>query len=463
MVFEPEQQDNIYERIRLAVANASAISNFSLNSPEKAITDDGFSAEMRERQHEVLAVQLSAYIDYAGKDITEQDLDDLGIDSENIDLDLLNSYVDRSDLDRLARRYSVFRDPGSFATGTVTFQTSNSEVVIPEGTPVGTRPDAEGDFLEFETTEEVVSAQGSTEVDASIQAVERGLDHNVGPDSITYLPESISGVNGDPPVSNAGSTTGGEAEETQSELRERAREAFVGTSGGGTLEGFENGLVAKFEGLDDTDVKVVEYPNQDPVAFDYIVDGGPSESELENAKDDLRPLAIEGTLVRPSKITLDISADVNGTDIDVASVEEDLRDYITTLGLESTYVIDRVIQVIMNGDSGIESIENLTHTVVDETITYQSGTSVYSLARSPIVTDSIANVEDDSGDAYINGTDYEELDGNSDGNQDSIDWSIGGSNPDDSEDFFLDYEVDHDIEFGSREKPVPGSVSITVI
>ena len=90
MVLEPEQQEQIYERIRDAIAAASAITNFSPNSPERAITDDGFSAEMRERQHEALAIQLSAYIDYAGKRITEQDLDDLGVDAERVNLELLN-------------------------------------------------------------------------------------------------------------------------------------------------------------------------------------------------------------------------------------------------------------------------------------------------------------------------------------------------------------------------------------
>jgi len=461
MVLEPEQQEQIYERIRDAIAAASAITNFSPNSPERAITDDGFSAEMRERQHEALAVQLSAYIDYAGKEITEQDLDDLGVDAERVDLELLNSYIESSDLDALAKRYSTFRDPGTFATGTVTFETSADEVLIPNGTVVGTQPDADGEYLAFFTTTEVVSPQGESSVDVDIEAAERGTDYNVGAGTITFLFQSVPGVGGNPPVTNPEATTGGEDEETDEELRARAKESLVGTSGGGTLQGVENGLIAAFAGLDSENVEIVE--DTDENTFDYVVDGGPSDDALRDKMDELRPVAIEGTLVRPTQVTLDITADVSGSDVDVAAVEEDLRTYVGNLGLGDTYVIDRVIQTIMNADDGIEGIDSLTTTAVDEVHTYQAGTSVYALDRAPIVAGSVANVEDDSGDQYEKGTDYQEVDDSGDGTPDAIDWSIGGAAPDDGETFTVDYQVDHDVTFGTQEKSVVGDATVTEV
>jgi len=461
MVLEPEQQEQIYERIRDAIAAASAITNFSPNSPERAITDDGFSAEMRERQHEALAVQLSAYIDYAGKEITEQDLDDLGVDAERVDLELLNSYIESSDLDALAKRYSTFRDPGTFATGTVTFETSADEVLIPNGTVVGTQPDADGEYLAFFTTTEVVSPQGESSVDVDIEAAERGTDYNVGAGTITFLFQSVPGVGGNPPVTNPEATTGGEDEETDEELRARAKESLVGTSGGGTLQGVENGLIAAFAGLDSENVEIVE--DTDENTFDYVVDGGPSDDALRDKMDELRPVAIEGTLVRPTQVTLDITADVSGSDVDVAAVEEDLRTYVGNLGLGDTFVIDRVIQTIMNADDGIEGIDSLTTTAVDEVHTYQAGTSVYALDRAPIVAGSVANVEDDSGDQYEKGTDYQEVDDSGDGTPDAIDWSIGGAAPDDGETFTVDYQVDHDVTFGTQEKSVVGDATVTEV
>ena len=461
MVLEPEQQEQIYERIRDAIAAASAITNFSPNSPERAITDDGFSAEMRERQHEALAVQLSAYIDYAGKEITEQDLDDLGVDAERVDLELLNSYIESSDLDALAKRYSTFRDPGTFATGTVTFETSADEVLIPNGTVVGTQPDADGEYLAFFTTTEVASPQGESSVDVDIEAAERGTDYNVGAGTITFLPQSVPGVGGNPPVTNPEATTGGEDEETDEELRARAKESLVGTSGGGTLQGVENGLIATFAGLDSENVEIVE--DTDENTFGYVVDGGPSDDALRDKMDELRPVAIEGTLVRPTQVTLDITADVSGSDVDVAAVEEDLRTYVGNLGLGDTFVIDRVIQTIMNADDGIEGIDSLTTTAVDEVHTYQAGTSVYALDRAPIVAGSVANVEDDSGDQYEKGTDYQEVDDSGDGTPDAIDWSIGGAAPDDGETFTVDYQVDHDVTFGTQEKSVVGDATVTEV
>jgi hypothetical protein len=105
---------------------------------------------LAELRSEALSVQLSARIDYAGKTITEEDLENLDLDPDKVDLDLLNSFQSDADLDELAKRNGVFRDPGSFATGTVTFQTTSDSVTIPKGTVVGTQPDADGDYLAFE-------------------------------------------------------------------------------------------------------------------------------------------------------------------------------------------------------------------------------------------------------------------------------------------------------------------------
>jgi len=360
MTLQPDPQDTIFDRIKNAIAAASDITNFSPNSPEKAITDDGFSAEMRERQHEALYIQLSARVDYAGKELTEDDLEDLGLDPTQIDLDLLNSYVSDDDLDEFAKRNGVFRDPGSYATGTVTFTVANDTVTIPKGTGVGTEPDADGDFLEFETTEEVTPADGATTVDADVQAVERGAAYNAGSGKLTYLPSPPPGIQGDPPVTNANATSGGENEETNAELRSRTKSALTENSGGGTLNGVEGGMIAEFDGLDPGDVVVDEFPNADPVYFDVVVDGGPSDADAKAAIDDLRPVAVDGNLVRPSAITIDVSADITGTDIDTAKVEGDVTDYLAALGLGEDVIRDQLIATIITADEDVDGIDSLT-------------------------------------------------------------------------------------------------------
>jgi len=462
MTLQPEDQTSIYDRLKSAIASASSITNFSPNSPEKAISDDGFAAEFRERQHEALSVQLSARIDYAGKTITEEDLEDLDLDPDKVGLDLLNSFQSDSDLDELAKRNGVFRDPGSFATGTVTFQTTSDAATIPQGTVVGTQPDADGDYIPLETTEEVSPAAGNTQVDAEIQAINRGPEYNVGSSTITYIPSPPPGVEGDPPVNNATATTGGEAEESNSELRERAKDFLVTTSGGGTKGGLEGALVAEYAGLDEGDVIVDEFPNADPIYADVIIDGGPSDGDAQSSIDDFRPVGVSHNLVRPTQVTINLDVTVDGTDVDAAEVESDLNDYLTGLGISEDVVRDQLVATTMTADRDIDGIDSLTVTVVDEVHTYQTGTSVYTLEKTPIVSDSVANVDDASGDAYVNGTDYDEVDDSGDGKQDAIDWSVGGSTPDDGEDFEVDYEVPDDIAVGDREKAEPGAVTVTV-
>lgn len=360
MTLQPEDQESIFTRIRDAIAAASPITNFSENSPERAISDDGFAAEMRERQHELLHVQLSARVDYAGKTITEADLEDLDIDPATVDLELLNSYQEDSDLDEFAKRNGVTRDPGNFATGTVTFQVSTDSTTIPEGTLVTTQPDADGETIDFETTEDVSPADGADTVDAPIQSVDRGAEFNVGSGALTHLPDPPPQVVGNPPVTNAEATTGGEDEETNAELRQRTKTALVGTSGGGTTGGVETGLVEAFDGLDLENVVIDENPTGDPQDFDVVVDGGPSDAELEAKIDELQPVAIEGHLVRPTDISIDVDATVTGTDVDTGTVEEDVRDYVTSLGLGDDVVRDQIVAAVVTADDAIVGIDSLS-------------------------------------------------------------------------------------------------------
>jgi len=462
MTLQPEDQSTIYERIKSAIASASEITNFSPNSPEKAITDDGFAAEMRERQHEALSVQLSARIDYAGKTITEDGLEDLDVDPESVDLDLLNSFQSDRDLDELAKRNGVFRDPGSFATGTVTFETKSSSVTIPTGTIVGTQPDADGDLLAFQTTEEVTSAGDETTVDAPIEAMNRGNEYNVGSETITFIPAPPPGVEGNPPVENANATTGGEPEESNAELRDRATNFLVTTSGGGTKGGLEGALVAEFTGLDLGDVIVDEFPDADPIYADVIIDGGPADDDAQDAIDKYRSVAVRHNLVRPKPVTIDLDVTVSGNNVDAADVEAELNDYLTTQGIGDDVIRDQLVASTMTADGNVEGIDSLTVSIVGETHTFDAGVDVYALDKSPIVADSVVNVVDDSGDAYENGTDYDETDDDGDGEQDAIDFSVGGGTPDDGEAFDVEYEVPDDIPVGDREKAEPGAVTVTV-
>ncbi|GGM64146.1 putative phage protein gp47/JayE [Halarchaeum rubridurum] len=351
----PQTQQQVYEAVRDRIRESDAdITNFSPNSPERALTDDGFAGAFRALEHAKLAVQLSGWIAYAGGPITEDDLTDLGIDPDVVDLDLLNSLMEDADLDALAARNSVTRDPGTYATGTIQITTASETTTVDAGFRVTTDPP---DALAFETTADVTPDAGATTVTAPIQALARGADHNVGSGTIQTMPSPPPGVEG---VTNPTATTGGENPETNAEFRERAQAAIVQNSGGGTTGGIEGGLASRFDGVDLGDVIVDEHRNASPPNADVIVNGGPSDSEVQAAIDELRPSAVEHTLVRPTLVTIDVDVDLAGTGVDTDAVEAAVTQYLAGLGLGEDVIRDKLIQNVMNADGDIDSIDSLT-------------------------------------------------------------------------------------------------------
>jgi uncharacterized phage protein gp47/JayE len=349
----PETDGSIFDRIASTIANLSPISNFSENSPERAIVS-GVSDELREIQHELLSVQLSARIQFAGKTITEDDLRELNIDPEPVDLDLVNSFQSDSDLDLLVRRNGISRDPGSFATGEVVFQLTADTAVIEQGVPITTAPDGRGEVQRFETTESVSASSGDTQLTVSVQATERGTASNVGIGQLTRLPSPPPFVSS---VSNTTPTSGGEQPETNAELRERFRTAIVGSSGGGTTQGVRNGLVESIDGLDDEDVIIDESVSS---GFEVIVDGGASDSVVQSEIDRLQPVAVDGQLVRPTDVQVDVTVDVTGQDIQTADVETAITRFLAALGLGEDLIRDQLVAEIIGSDSGIRGISNLS-------------------------------------------------------------------------------------------------------
>lgn len=363
MTFEPDLADpetdgSIFDQIASTISNLSSITNFAVNSPERALIG-GISDEFRERQHELLSVQLSARVNFAGKTITESDLERLAVDPSRVNLDLLNSFQEDSDLDAVAARNGITRDPGSFASGQVTFQITSDTAVIPEGTLVTTDPVGDAEPIRFETTEEAAASSGDTQLTASIEALERGQSGNVGSGTITRIPSPPPLVGGDPAVNNSAATTGGEDEESNAELRERTKNALVGSAGGGTTEGVESGLVEAFDGLDLEDVLIDESASVQP-GFEVVVDGGPSDSVLKDEIGILQPVAIEGRLVRPTDVTIDVTVSVSGSNIDTGAVQDAVIDLISGLGLGGDVIRDQLIVAIMTADDNISGIDSLS-------------------------------------------------------------------------------------------------------
>jgi uncharacterized phage protein gp47/JayE len=356
---DPDSSGSIFDQIASFIAANSPITNFSVNSPEQAIVG-AVADEFRERQHELLSVQLSARVRTSGKQLTAADLAELNVDPARVNLELLNSFQQRSDLDRLALRNGITRDPGSVAQGAVTFSITSDTAVIPAGTVITTPTDGTGENIEFITTEEAVASPGDSQVSVGVEAVERGGQGNIAAGRLTELPSPPPLVSA---VTNTAATTGGEDEESNPELRERVRTALVGTAEGGTAEGVQSGLIETFAGLDENDVVIDESASVQP-GFEVIARGGPTDTALQDEIDKLQPVAVEGQLVRPTTVTINVSADVSsdGGTVDTASVEDSIRIFIETLGLGSNFIRDQLIATIINNGDSIRGIDSLTTT-----------------------------------------------------------------------------------------------------
>jgi len=146
---------------------------------------------------------------------------------DDIGLVLRSAQIDHAEgkaLDLLTALIGITRDEADKATGTAKFSRSDpapSDYVIPEGTVVQTDSI---DPIQFETTEGVILEQDTTSVTASIKAVNGGPEANVGPNTLTVMPDPPTGIEN---VTNPAETTGGSARETDDELRQRAKEELA--------------------------------------------------------------------------------------------------------------------------------------------------------------------------------------------------------------------------------------------
>lgn len=326
-----------------------------------------FSEEIREAELDNTAAYLDGLIDYAGGDITEDDLRELGID-DAATVDEINERLEDNNLSELVKIVGVERRQGDTAVGTVTFTTASESTVIPAGTTVATQPDANGEILEFATDSEVSTGSGETTVNAEITAEQVGSDYNVGAGTITYLPDPPVNVQA---VSNAEATSGGEDIETNDELRERAKQSIFQNSGGGTVQGLVGYIEQNVEGVAEAEVDEKTSGDAWHGAYPHghvIVDGGQDNTVL-NAIEAARPVSVEHFLVRPSTYTLSLTTNlIGGEEIDETLVESAISSYLGTLGLDDDVIVNKIIQATLNADDDIVNVDSIDFSIENESI-----------------------------------------------------------------------------------------------
>ena len=455
MTIQPRDVDEIYESLRDRITGKTAkLTNFAETSFNYVWTR-GWSRDIQEQEEQTLAALLAAWPDYAGKELTEDDMEALGIEYEP---DEINEYMDSQHLDELAKLVGESRFEGQKAKGKVTFQVSGDNVQIFEGVTIGTTPDANGEFLSFrvdadgdgeideESDASVSPDPGESEVTVDIVAEEVGTEYNVGAGQITFLPSPPVGVLG---AANETATSGGLDVQSDADFREDIKTAVTRTSGGGTVAGVAGFISNNVDGVNNDSVLVQEFVEQNPPFANVVVDGG-SDQEVLDAIDQARPVGIQHNLVRPAIYQLRINSRVSGSSsINTGRIEDEIEEYILSLQLGENFLQDKIIQRVFNADVSVDNITYLdttVSTVLNEFNEYGQD-DIYRVGYPYGEGGLSREITDEEDNTYQKGVDYVETSVTPSGNLNGIDWGVGGDSPQQGVEFLVDYYMSERFTF----------------
>lgn len=350
------------------------------------------SGPIREAELKALAAELAGYVEFAGKELSQDDLDALGI--EGVEPSEINPYMADEQLDSLAANFGVQRDPGAVAEGEVTFEVVDDGVQIEEGTVVSTSlrsgedrrdfvVDVDGDGeITTDPAPTTTADAGETSVTVPVVATEAGTEYNVAGGEITRIPVPRPGVQS---VENTQAITGGEDPQSNSSLRSDVQSALVRESGGGTRQGIQ-GYIESNSSEEISSVGINEFTDRDPPFVDVVIDGG-NESELRQLIDESKPVGIRHNLVRPTTVRVGVQGGVLvDADIDASSIQSILLQRLSSFNVGDNFYRSQFLGVLLNANANVVSgpVLNTTfESVSREQQEYVSGQSIYDLDYGP--------------------------------------------------------------------------------
>ena len=393
MVTEPRTIEEITSALREQLqAETDALTNFSDGSFNQSYLQ-AHAAQIREAEIKALAAELAGVVEYAGRELTAGDLEDLGV--ESVTPAEVNEYMQREHLDLLARNFGQQRGLGSTATTKLEFTVADDTVAIEEGTIVSNSLQASDDQVDFIvdvdgdgviSTDPAPTASpdaGSNTVVVDAVAASVGTEYNVGINTLTKIPVPQPGVQS---VRNIEAGRGGEDAQSNASLRDDIRNAFYSSSDGGTERGIINYIV------DNTDeaissVGLNEFTDRDPPFVDVVVDGG-DDAQLQQLIQESKPPGIAYNLARPVAVRLGVTAGLVvdapvDTDTIAGLLDEQLAGYAVGESVYRSNILQRIFETnasIISGPTLNTSITEVTR----EQHTYQSGTTDYALEYGPV-------------------------------------------------------------------------------
>jgi uncharacterized phage protein gp47/JayE len=203
-------------------------------------------------------------------------------------------YATGQSLDNVVALIGITRKAALKATGTVTFSRSSpasQDILIPSGTRVET---SGSNPVQFKTTQAVTLLQGTTSINASIEALNAGAASNVAANTITVIVDPVSGVES---VNNSNPTSGGSDTESDEALRSRVKQS-LSLGGSATLDAIRaevlavDGVTAVSIEENDTTTDNTGSGGLPPKSFRVMVLGG-DDNDIAQAIFDSKPAGIQ--------------------------------------------------------------------------------------------------------------------------------------------------------------------------
>ena len=260
------------------------------------------------------------------------------------------------DLDNLVKIVGVVRNGATAATTTLTFSTTEasvSDIIIPYNQICSTQQDHNGVVYSFKTTEEATLVAGETSVTVPAVCTEAGSLF-VPANTVVIMDSPIIGIDS---VTNEEAVNGGSDAETDSELRERSKDALL-SLGKSTAPALE-GCVKAIPGV--TDAIVVDMPDGvvGTASVTIVTNEVPTpeslKSEINDVVDESKAAGILVDIMYPDVcwIQCDITiADELGTvymtDINKTNIGNAIIEYFKTLSIGDDVRISQIMRYSLN-------------------------------------------------------------------------------------------------------------------
>ena len=251
------------------------------------IVDGEFDSQSEE---EILNAMIADAKEYFGEDLNDGEqaiirtfyrpiARRLAEAQQDIGLVLESSQIDNAEgmaLDMLCALIGLRREFAKRATGVVTFSRSvagDTDYAIKSGTTVQTDS---SEPLRFETTKGVTLTEGDLTVDAPVEAAEGGAEYNIGPNTLTVMPDPPTGLSD---VTNTADTGGGTNRENDEDLRTRAKEELAEGS-----RASAPAIINSVQSLDEVTsvaIEIYDAPGEDD-GFELTIAGG-NDQEIAQA------------------------------------------------------------------------------------------------------------------------------------------------------------------------------------